>query len=78
MVNGWKVTAIIFITLLGLHLAFDIWMVNLVMEDEEKTNTCYYDICEGYADYWYGDDVCYCYEYDILGSLQVEKTEYMK
>jgi hypothetical protein len=41
-------------------------------------NVCYYDICSGYIDAWWEEGVCYCYDYDLLGQLEVAKTEYMK
>ncbi len=76
-VNGWKVTAIIFIILFTLQALITIWGLFLISEDERKTNECYYDICEFYADAYYEEDVCYCYDYDN-DELVIARTKYMK
>ena len=75
---NWKITAIIFIILFGLHLLLDVWMVYSVSVEEEKMNVCLYDICEYYPDAMYEDNVCYCHDYDMLGELIVAKTKYMR
>ena len=77
MVN-WKILAIIFMILFGLLLVFNIWSVNSYIQEETKTNECYYDVCNGYIDAWYSDGICYCYETDLLGNEIVTKTEVMK
>ena len=78
MVNKWKTTAIVFMTLFLLLLAFNVWSVSLVFEDEALTNECYYDICEQYPNAWQEDAVCYCYDYNEYGEEEVVKTKYMK
>lgn len=78
MVNKWKVVAIIFIILFFLETGFIIYAINIALEEEKDINLCYYTICNDYQDAWYENGVCYCYENDILGNLQIGKTEYMK
>lgn len=76
--KGWKATAIAFIILFLLLLAFNIYATNKVIQEEEKMNECFYDVCEEYVDAWYEEKICYCYEYGLLGDLQIAKTKYMK
>jgi len=74
----WKIIAI---ALLVLFIAENIlfgWALWSVSQDEKKTKICYYDICSNYVDADYMDNVCFCYERDVLGNLIVSKTEYMK
>ena len=78
MANKWKTIAIIFIVLFSLLLIFNIWSVNLVLNEEEQTNICYYDVCENYPEAWYEDGVCTCYNYDDNYELEVTKTKYIK
>ncbi len=72
-VNGWKVTAIIFIILFSLQVLVTIWGLVLIQVEEDKIDECYYDICEDYADYFFYEDFCYCYDTDD----EVVKTKYM-
>ena len=72
--NGWKVTAIIFIVLFSLQVLVTILGLVLIQIEEDKIDECYYDICEGYADALFYEDVCYCYNTDD----EVVKTENMK
>jgi hypothetical protein len=78
MTNGWKITAIVFIALFMIETAFVVWSVYSVTKEEEQINICFYDICEDYPDAELLDDVCFCYDYDNLGYLTVEKAKYMK
>ena len=68
MVNGWKVTAIIFMTLFILETAFLIWGVSLANESIEKENECVYNICQDYDSYLFDEyeNICYCYIGDEL------------
>ena len=74
----WKILAIIFIVLFVIENLFFIFMVNIVLNDEEKVNECYYNICGEYPEADYEDKVCSCYDYDNLGNLIIAKTEYLK
>lgn len=78
MVNGWKVTAIIFIILFTLETAFLAWGTYLTIHEENIRNECYYDFCSGYEDAMYNtlvrDNICYCYDEDY----NIAKKKYMK
>ena len=76
--NRWKITAIIFIILFTLETAFFTWAIVLATNEENKINECYYEICNEYPDALREDNLCYCYDYDVLGNLQIVKTELMK
>lgn len=78
MVNGWKVTAIVFMaTTLGLclYIGYSIYVYN---KEQNNIDICYYEVCNDYVDAWYSEGVCYCYERDLLGELIVGKTKLMK
>ncbi len=73
----WKTLAIIFAVIIIIENLFILWGLSLNAEEEEKLNICYYDICSGFYDAVYSNEVCSCYDYDTLGYLVIEKTEYM-
>jgi len=75
MVNGWKVTAIIFIVLFILESLLIGWAYNYGTESIENETECSYNICDGYDSYYFDDyeNVCYCY---IDG--EIEHQEYIK
>ena len=75
---NWKTIAIIFIILFGLLLTYNIWSVNYYNNEVEKTNICFYDICADYIQASYEEDICSCYEIDMVGEYIIAKTEYMK
>ena len=77
MVNVWKVTAIIFIVLFILENLFFGWMYYLAIQEEDNTRICLWDVCEEYPDAVYEDNVCYCYDYDLLGNVVIAKSEVM-
>ena len=66
MVNGWKVTAIIFIVLFILEGLFLVWAYNLALEDVERENECIYNVCveEPYYTYYEIERICECYNED--------------
>lgn len=78
MKDKWKTIAIIFIILFVIETTYVIWEVNVYFNEVDKKNECYYDICNGYPDAYYEADVCTCYNYDMFGSLQIAKEEWMK
>jgi hypothetical protein len=75
--QGWKTIAIIFICLFTVETFYIGWAVNFVIEEEQKINECYYDICEQYEEADFADNVCSCYSYDLNNDLVSEKTETM-
>jgi hypothetical protein len=75
--KGWKITAIIFMALFFTFMILGIYGVIEGNKEIRKTNICFYDICGGHDDAEYLDDVCVCYDYDLMGYLQVVKTKYM-
>ena len=78
MVNGWKVTALIFLTLFILENMFWGWAIWYGMQEETKINECYYEVCSEYPEAWYDENICYCYGYDMLGNEIIEHTEVMR
>lgn len=77
MVN-WKIIAIIFITLFVIETSYVFYAVYAYNHELDKTNICFYDICSEHPDAEYYENVCYCYDYDLMGELVVVKSEYMK
>ena len=75
---NWKTIAIIFITLFVIETSFFVWSYTLVLNEEKQTMECYYEICEDYADAWFEEGLCTCYDYDNLGYLQEVEWEIMK
>ena len=78
MVNKWKVTAIVFITLFTLLVAWIILGLVLIAQDTAKQEECFYNVCSDYPDAWIEGNICSCYDYDLLGELQVVHTEVIK
>ncbi len=77
MKTNWKAIAIIFIILFTLLIVFGIWAVAYANHDLKQQNICFYDICSGYPDAYYFDQICECYDYDVIGNLIISKSEYM-
>ena len=76
----WKIIAIVFICLFVVENSILIYdYISSVRKDNLKM-TCFYEICEGYADAWLDEktNLCYCYDYDNLGQLVVSKEKWMK
>jgi len=61
--NGWKITAIVFIILFILETCFLIWAFNLGTQMIENENECAINVCNDYETYYYDDynNMCYCY-----------------
>jgi len=74
----WKTIAIIFIILFTLETAIVLWGVIENNHQTKNMNTCYYDFCSNYSDAYYVNDVCTCYDYDVMGNEVVAKTKYMR
>ena len=75
---NYKTLAIVFICMFVSLLAFNIWSYYYVAAEEERTNVCWYDICGNYPEAYYLNNVCSCYDYGLLGELELVKEEYMK
>jgi len=76
--NVWKGLAVVFIILFIIENMFFIWAYFSLEAEEDKINDCLYNICSEYPDAEFFEDVCYCYDYDVIGDLVVVKTEFMK
>jgi len=75
--KGWKIIAIVFIAITAFIIFFNAVNYISYSREEAKMNECFYDICDIYPDADYAEDVCYCYDYSVLGELVVVDTEYM-
>lgn len=75
--NGWKLTAIIFIVLFVVETIFLVYAFNLgnsMIENENKciVNVCGFDATTGLSDisdafaYDEYNEICYCYKDDVL------------
>ena len=78
MANTWKLIAIVFIIITLLETALIIWSISTYYDDLEKSNICYYEICINNTDAYYESGVCYCYDYNLLGELDIVKTKLIK
>lgn len=74
----WKILAITSWILLLVLVALAIWGMIDAKKEVERTTLCYYDICEEYPDALVESNVCFCYDYDVLGNLMIAKTEIMR
>jgi len=75
--HTWKILALILLTIIILENLAIGWGVYLLNEEENKSNICYYDVCEGFPEAWYGEGICTCYDYDLIGNLQIVKEKYL-
>lgn len=66
---NWKVLSIILIMILVLENVFIIYSINLVDKEKKDTLVCYYDVCKDYPQSTFVDNLCTCYEKDILGNF---------
>jgi len=81
--TGWKVIAIIFILLFVLEtitvIWITLWAINSSYEELNNQNYCYYDFCSKYP---YAEidenNVCFCYDYDLIGDLIIVDTKIIK
>jgi len=75
--TGWKITAIVFISILVFWLALSVWIYYEERNEALKEAICYYDICVDYPEATLVNKLCTCYDYDTLGYLVETKTEFM-
>ena len=61
--TGWKITAIVFITLFILLSVFVIYIWNMGAQMIANENECAINICGDYDTYYYDDyeETCYCF-----------------
>jgi len=80
MINKWRIIAIIFMILFILENLLIAYGVYLNISEENKIMECYYEICKDYpsADYDSDYNLCYCYDYDMMGGLVIAKEVWMK
>ncbi len=76
--KNWKMIAIMSIIINIIMIVLWIWVYMDIIQEEEKTYECYYEVCDGYQDAWYENNVCTCYELDVMGNYVVEKEKYMR
>jgi len=74
----WKAIAITFIILFAIETIWIVWAFWYYYGEQDRTNEYYYSICNENVDAYYESGVCYCYDYSIMGDLQIVKTEYLK
>ena len=73
--ENWKTIAIIFIILFILETLFLALSILFVIHEEKMIKECYYNFCSEYPYADYIDGVCYCYDYNMLGELDIIKTK---
>ena len=72
-INGWKLTAIIFIALFILETIAFIGIASIGMTINQQETECANDICQNYEAFQYYDSTCYCYM-----NNEIAYTKYMK
>ena len=78
--NGWKITAIIFISITALYTLLGVWGY-VIMEEEAKNEAiCAYEICNVNQTYYYFTDtkLCNCYQNDLLGNPIIVNSEIVR
>lgn len=73
----WKIIAIVFMVLFFSTWAFISWGLWLNNRDLKQQNICYWDICGDYPEAEIVDNVCHCYDYDLLGDYVHAKSTYL-
>ncbi len=67
--RGWKIIAIIFITLFVVENLFLGWGMSLIQDSINKENECAYNVCGEdlieYYEYFDDEEVCECYDIDM-------------
>ena len=76
MVN-WKIIAIVFVCLFVAENFLLGVGIYLVAQEENMLKECYYKVCEGYPDADLIDNICTCYEYDLIDNLIPVKHKIM-
>ena len=68
MVNGWKVTAVIFIIFTVLELAFIFWIFAIGIQELKNEEICAYSLCLDHDSYSWDttNQLCSCYKGDFI------------
>ena len=74
----WKAIAITFGISFILMVLINLLSIATQIKESERTNQCYYEVCEGYPEATLIEDICSCYDYDLIGDLVVAKEKYMR
>lgn len=64
--NGWKIFALILLTVFIVSLSFIGLLLYIGSQEIEKENICIYDVCVGYDSYTYANNICSCYEDHVV------------
>jgi len=77
--NGWKICAIIILSLFIIEnvlIGYSIYLLNV---DEENTLECYYNYCGESDDAYYDTEqkTCVCYDYGFDGEPYETKRKYI-
>ena len=75
---NWKVLTIILLVVIILENLFFAWGYYLVVQDENNYNECAYEICADYPQAYFENEICSCYDYSMLGDLEIIKQEWLK
>ena len=74
MVDGWKVIAIVFMILFIIENLFLGYGLYLILEEDKKSNLCYYELCKEFPEANYDSNICTCYQYNEDGNYEVNET----
>lgn len=70
----WKIIAIVIIALFIIENISIVYLVFSVLKEEKKDLSCYYETCQDYPEAVREGNLCYCYDYDVIGNLEIVKT----
>ena len=75
MVNGWKVTAIIFIILFVLVTTALVYLTYLGVGIVNRENECSINICDGYDAFYYDDWERMCYSLRRILFFRIKRCQ---
>ncbi len=76
--NSWRTFAIVLLILFILQSLSIITSILNDFEQDQNEKSCSYDTCDGYDESEFDNEICYCYEYDLMGKLKVVKETWIK
>ena len=74
----WKVIALVIIILFAVENIFIGFIIYIAAAEAKAERECYYNFCGEYPDASYNNEICYCYDYDLMGELNIVKTGVLK